>query len=749
MKQRAVGIRRSAVRFLFVAVFALLEMYAQAPAPQQTQPQQPTPVPIGNLSIANGSLREVVQQLAQALKINIILDPKVSGNVTINTYGELRNLDARNLLELILRINGFGMAQEGDVYRILPMKDVLKQPIPFQRASGKDIVDDDQTMLNLIFLKYVTVEELSKIIDPFTGDNAVMLPYPPANLMFILDSRRNMKRLMELIDMFDSDTFANQRVRLFELKNARPSDLQKDLQNVLQSISMDAKTSTVRFLAVDRINTLIAVAPNPGVFDTVAQWIEKLDIPVTIAAGAVDNHVYHVRYGRAECLAIALNSLFGGTSTLGGYGVAANPYGAYAAPMYGGAYGAGGYGAGGYGAGGYGSAPIIGGGGYGGFGGYGGYGGNGGGTYGSPNAFANGFGGTGACAAAAFGGGSYGGGAYGVPTFGGFSAQAPAVAASGAPAGSAPAAVAPGPVGAQQLAPEPPPRIVANPLDNSLIIQADAQRYQSILKLLKDLDIPPRQILLEAKIYSVDLTDQFSYGVNTAYSRVNGKDTTLLGDITNGVTSISVGALTGNAKQLMFFLQASENVGHVHILSEPSLIATDSIPAAINVGTQVPVSVGSTTLPSAGGVAVTQNISGVSTGITLQVNARVTPSGVVTLIINQEVSSPQQSSTGSSNPLTPSFSQQVVQTQITTQDGDTIAIGGVIGETVNSGTTGFPFLARLPLVGGLFGQKTYSHERNELILFMTPHVIHDQTDLIEASEELKSKVKRLRKYIHE
>src|SRR5215831_15930949 len=254
---------------------ALAQAPQQPPAPQPAPPQQqsvtqqPPPVPVGNINIPNGSLREVVNQLAQALKINIVPDPKLGGNVTINTYGELRNLDARNLLEMILRINGFGMAQEGDVYRILPMKDVLKQPIPFQRASGQDIVEDEQTMLNLIFLKYVTVDELTKVLDPFTGDNAVMMPYPPANLLFILDSRRNMKRLMSLIDLFDSDTFANQRVRLFELKNARPSDMQKDLQNILQSISGDSKTSAVKFLAVVKINTLIAVASNPGVFDTV------------------------------------------------------------------------------------------------------------------------------------------------------------------------------------------------------------------------------------------------------------------------------------------------------------------------------------------------------------------------------------------------------------------------------------------------------------------------------------------------
>ncbi|HEY6345348.1 MAG TPA: hypothetical protein VIY49_27960 [Bryobacteraceae bacterium] len=698
---------------------------------QPTAQQQPAPVPIGNINIPNGSLREVVNQLAQTLKINIVPDPKLAGNVTIYTYGELRNLDARNLLEMILRINGFGMVADGEVYRIVAMKDVLKQPMPIQRLDSKEIVEDDRLVLNLIFLKYVTVDELTKVIDPFTGDNAVMLPYAPANLLFILDSGRNMKKLMELISLFDSDTFANQRVRLFELKNARPSDMVNNLKSILQSISLDPKNSTIQFLAVDRISTLIAVASNTGVFDTVAEWIKKLDVPVTVTAGEVDVYVYHVRYGRADCLAIALTSLFGGP-------VPATPASGAA---YGTAYGNGGGAGGAYGAYGAVNGPYS-------NGVYGGIGGASpaGGSYGASNNFQAGFGGTGACGGTVPGAG---GGALGYPAFGGFSAQAPLTGTQGeggvtpSVLPGAAAGAAPGAAGSEKK--EAPPRIVALPLDNSLMIQADAQKYQGILKLLNQLDVPPRQILLEAKIYSIDLTDQFSAGVTGAYSRVTGADTTLLGQLTSTGVNLSVGGLVGASKQLLAFINLSENIGHTHLLSEPSLIATDSIPASINVGTQIPVSTGTTTLPTSGGVAVAQNISGVSTGITLQVYARINPSGVVTLIINQENSSVPP--TNASGTLTPTISQQVVQTQITTEDGATIAIGGVIQETTVISTVGIPFLDRIPYLGWVFGNKNYSHERSELLLFMTPHVIRDMTELLEASEELKGQMKKLQRYI--
>jgi len=342
------------------------------------------------------------------------------------------------------------------------------------------------------------------------------------------------------------------------------------------------------------------------------------------------------------------------------------------------------------------------------------------------------------------------GGSYGYPSFGGYSAQTPASAVGAGPLGIAAPASAPATPasGASGDASNPrPPRIVANPLDNSLLIQADAQQYQGILKLLKELDVMPRQILLEAKIYSVVMSGSFAMGVNYYFQKVSGQDRKPTASLVNTVTQLSAGTLVGQAKELLAFLSLSDNAANVRVISEPSLIATDSIPASINVGSQVPVLTGTIITPGGGTNTQTQAISSHDTGITLQVNARVNPSGVVTLIIDQEVSKP--SSTTSSTIPTPSFDQQVVQTQLTMQDGDTIAIGGLISENTNSGSSGIPGLNRLPYVGGIFGSKTYSHDRSELVIFMTPHVIRDSNDLLEASDELKARVRKLRKYITE
>jgi len=703
----------------------------QAPAapPAATAPQAaPKPAPMGSLNLENASLTAVIDQLARLLKLNVIVDPAVKGSITLNTYGDTANLDPRNLLEMILRINGFGLIQDGELYRVIPLKSISHLPM-HPEINPKNIPEDDQTILNLVFLKYVSVDELTKVLGEFSGENSQMFPYAPANLLFLLDSRRNMRRTMELIAQFDSDAFANQRVRLFEVKNVKPSDVVKDLDNILKSISLDAKTSTVHFLPVDRINTLIAVAPNPGVFDTIADWLKKLDTPVKITAGTIENYVYKVYYGRAECLAQALTQLFNPGYGGGGYGNGAN----------------GGYANNGYANNGYGGNQTYG-------NTYGGGGGGNGGGYGNQNSFNSGFGGAGGCSANGMGGGgNYGSGynaaqSYGVPTFGGYAAQVPAANATGLPVGSAAAATAATPAtpGVPAVI---PPRIIANPLDNKLIIQADAQQYQNILKILKELDVPPRQILLEAKIYSVTLSDSFTSNITAQLAKngaAGGFAHQLLGTISSA-PSLTAGTIVGQSRQLLLTLAASENRQFSKLLSEPSLIATDSIPASINVGTQIPVTTGSTVIPSGGNVTSSSSYSSENTGITLQVNARVNSSGVVTLIINQEISNVNSSAT--SNAATPAFDQQVVQTQITMMDGDTIAIGGLISEKYDTTTTGIPGLIRIPWIGGLFGSKSVSKERSELIMFFTPHVIFDESNLIEASDELKGRVKMLKRTI--
>lgn len=716
-----------------------------APAPQAPKPvAQGTLTDAGGFVLQNVSLVELVDILAKRLKINYILDPRVKGSVTVNTYGEVRPADLMTLLQTILRINGASMVKVGDLYRIVPVAEVARLPIP-PTVNGRDLPDDESTILNLVFLKYATVEEMAKLLEPFIGEGARLSTYPPANLLLMLDNARNMRRTMELLAMFDSDTFAGQRVRLMEVKHGRPQDIAKELESVFKAYALSEKSSSVKFLPVDRINTIIAVAPNPGIFVEVDKWLKKLDIPVKVTAGAVDNYVYRLKYGRAETVAMAIMALYSGNPMalagmaamgMGGMGMGMGMGGGmYGGGMYGGGmYGGGMYGGGMYGAGMY-----------------------GGGMYG----------------AGMYGGGMYGGG-YGAtpfmstipmtttpPAAGQGTTPSPAAAAGQDLTGSYLGAAA---YGMRQRI----PHVIPNPFDNTLLVQATPQEWESISKLLRQLDVPPRQVLIEAKIYEVDLSGEFSSGVAAFLNRRGEASTasgdnggpkpprlsrTLLGDASGAGLNLTAGLLVGRSRELLGLLTMSESTGRSKVISEPSVIATDSVPASINVGSEVPTLSSSavTGIQQGGSSLFANTITNRSTGVNLTILARVNSSGVVTLVINQDVSAPAPAPPSIAGTAvasqSPSFSKRNVQTQVTVQDNDTIAIGGIVQESDTHSSAGVPVLHRIPVLGAAFGSRNVTKSRTELVVFLTPRVIYDTNQIADATDELTSRLKQLRRMI--
>jgi len=292
--------------------------------------------------------------------------------------------------------------------------------------------------------------------------------------------------------------------------------------------------------------------------------------------------------------------------------------------------------------------------------------------------------------------------------------------------------------------------VVANPLNNTLLIQASPQEYENILQLLKELDVPPRQVLIEAKIYSVDISHAFSSGVTAALQKISGTTShTFLGGFAADTTNLTLATLVGKSRELALAVSLQESENRAKILSAPAVIATDSIAASINVGTTVPtLSAQAVTGVQSGGSSLFANsISNTNTGITLNITARVTPSGIVTMMVNQQVSDPTATTTSSIQ--SPSFATKSIQTQITVQDGDTIAIGGAISESNTVTISGIPVLNRIPVLGAAFGSRSYSKERTELIIFVTPHVIYDTNQMADATDELKGRMKGLRKDIKE
>ena len=366
---------------------------------------------------------------------------------------------------------------------------------------------------------------------------------------------------------------------------------------------------------------------------------------------------------------------------------------------------------------------------------------------------------------------AYGNTPYGATPYAGAGIAAPAPAAVTAGAAGQTGQYLQGP--AAMAGPVAGPHVIPNPINNTIMVQGTPQEWEQIRNLLRQLDVPPRQVLIEAKIFEVDLTGVFSAGVESYLQDAgtgsataatgnglpsNGNSQNIVGGINPaqalaiaagpGGVALTAGAMISRTRQLLGVLTAQEATGQSRIISSPSIIATDSIPATMNVGSEIPVATSSAVVGGVqqnGSSVFANTISNQTTGVTLNILARVNSSGVVTMVINQQVSAPQPNT--SSNIDSPAFSNRSVSTQVTVQDGDTIAIGGAITETNTESSSGIPLLHRIPVVGFLFGTKSYNKSRSELIIFLTPKVIYDTNQMMDATEEIRNSLKKVGKMI--
>jgi len=176
------------------------------------------------------------------------------------------------------------------------------------------------------------------------------------------------------------------------------------------------------------------------------------------------------------------------------------------------------------------------------------------------------------------------------------------------------------------------------------------------------------------------------------------------------------------------------------VLSAPSLVVLNNKQATINSGQQVPISTTSINLGTGGATTPISTTQYLETGIILNVTPRVNPGGLVFLEIDQEDSTPGDPPPGGGNPP---ISKSSIKTEVAVQSGETVLLGGLIKHTDGKTSGGLPGLQRLPIVGGLFGSKSKSVVRQELLVLITPRVIRDAGDARRITDDYRAKLRGL------
>ena len=647
-----------------------------------------------SFNFVDTDIREVVAQvLGTVLRVNYTIDPAVRGTATLRTTNPIARSQVLPALSAVLAQNGAGITQSAGLYRVVPAAAVAGG-----LAGGADVTGGA-----VVPLRFASAEDLARVLQPYAGAGGKIIADQGRNALIVGGEPATREALISLISAFDINALSGQSYALFPVTSGGAKDFATSLAETFRTGSGGSLAGVVRVVPMERMNSVLIVSSQARYIDEARRvyGLVERQRRQTLRGW----NVYYLQNSRSNDIAYVLQQAFTpgrvtAVPTARVTGQVApgrgNQRSGFNANGPGGGVGGGGLGSGG------------------------GLGGGGG--------------------AAGLGGAGLGGGpAAGPAAAPQDPAQNPANPLLGGldPTGGAAGGAGQGQDDGNAI------RIIPNAQNNALLIYATATERDTIEAMLRKIDILPLQVRIDATIAEVTLNDRLSYGtqfffkaggINGAlnFSPVGAVASTLLNNFPGFVLS---GSNNGNAA-----LNALQSVTNVKVLSSPQVLVLDNEAARLQVGNLVPYLTTSSQSTISSGSPVINSIEYRETGVIMEVTPRVNSGGLVTLDVSQEVSDIDTAATSNSQIQSPTFLQRKVSSRVVVQDGQTVGLAGLIRDNLSQGNSGIPWLKDIPLLGLLAGSQSNVRGRTELLVLITPHVVHDQRDARALTEDLRDQL---------
>lgn len=629
-------------------------------APGKAADADDAPGPIV-LNVENGDIREIVRNLlGDALGEGFIIDPAVTGTVTVRTAKGIKRSDIVPTLEMLLRSVKAVLVKDGNYWRVLPESGANLGTVPpraqLRPGRGSSVV--------ILPVKYIGAKELERVMTPFAKapSTAAIRVDELRNLLFLSGTEAEIRNMLEIAEMFDVNLLAGMSFLLFPLESSDVKTVAADWEKIFPPTA-NPFAGLLRIVPIERMNAILLISPQRDMIVEARQWLERLD-KGTDAGGGARLYVYFVQFGQAEKLQVILQQAITGRAN------PATPQATVAPGQT--------------------ASNLI-----------------------SPvSPFP------------------------GQPIFTPGNTPNNVAATAARPVVATTAGIA---VNSQAIGLARNATVIADKDRNALLIVGTPSEYAAIESAIKKLDTPPKQVAIEVQIAQIQLKGDLSFGLSGLFTgKLDSPANRLTSE--NGVGSLVAAGFnytwTGAAaKAALNTLQTSNQV---RTIASPTLITLDNQVATFNSGQSISVVTGTTSTPSTTG-NVTSNITQyIPTGVKLSVTPRVSGTNVF-LQIQQSISNAVPTSTGTN----PDIDDKSVSTSVMVPSGDTILMGGFIQDKGNRGTSGLPFVSTIPILGGLFGNQSWSGDRTELVMLITPRIMISVEETRAVVDDLRQQMSKI------
>jgi general secretion pathway protein D len=650
-----------------------------------TSQRQPTAVSGADvvLNLSGVPLQQAAKTiLGDMVGVNYVVDPRVDGVVSVQTMQPVTKAGALELFQAALAPIGAVLVQSRGIYRIVPADQSATGAITTGRTAGDGVLGGNG--IRVVQLKYVSATEVARVLEPMVPKGAIVQADDARNILALKGSPGEIDSMLDSISIFDVDVMRGMSFAVVPVKTSQPEKMVDELKAIFSSDKEGPLKGRVRFIPNSRLGAILVVTSQPGYLPRAQNWIKRLDAKANGTERQL--HVYQVQNRPVAELAGVLQSMFSNELKV------VRSTSRNVSPR-------------------------------------------------SKQVSLAGVDGTNPGAAGGPGSNLDQGGQNGTAQNGGAGAgdlRNLARALNNEPEASPAdpsetASSSAGPAG------EPPLKIVADDTKNSLLIMANDRDYQRILGVIQSLDVVANQVLIEAVIAEVTLNDDLQFGVQWQLSKGGTPTASFSNAATGGVAAAFPGFnYAVNAASVAATLSALNTLTHVNVLSTPSLMVLDNKTARLQIGDQVPITTQTATSTVTASTAIVNSITMQDTGVILSVTPRINESGRVQLEIEQEVSSVVK--TTSSSIDSPTIQQRRVKTTVVVNDGEVLALGGMIQNQVSKTSNQIPLLGDLPGIGAMFSNKDNSVNKTELIILITPRVVRNGAESRLVTEEYRRKM---------